>query len=74
MWYLEDFWEEIVELTCSVQCQFQHVFREGNRVADWLAKEGASGSDWDFFNFYNLPRVLRGLCRLDSLGFPSLRC
>ena len=74
VWYLEDFWEEIVELACTVHCRFQHVYREGNRVADWLAKAGALGSEWVFSSSYNLPRVLRGLIRLDSLGFPSLRC
>ncbi|XP_035547386.1 uncharacterized protein LOC118348919 [Juglans regia] len=74
VWYLEDFWEEIVELACTVRCRFQHVYREGNRAADWLAKAGALGSEWVVSSSDNLPRVLRGLIRLDSLGFPSLRC
>ncbi|XP_041016195.1 14.7 kDa ribonuclease H-like protein [Juglans microcarpa x Juglans regia] len=73
VWYLEDFWEEIIGLTCTIHCCFQHVFREGNRVADWLAKEEASGIDFDFSNNSIMPRVLQGLIRLDSLGLPSLR-
>ncbi|XP_018814734.1 14.7 kDa ribonuclease H-like protein [Juglans regia] len=28
-----------------VEMDSMHVFREGNRVADWLSKVGASGSD-----------------------------
>ena len=44
VWYLEDFWEELVGLTRTLNCHFQHVFREGNKVAGWLAKEGALGA------------------------------
>ena len=73
MWYLEDLWEEIIVLTRSLHCRFQNVFRDGNMVADWLAKAGASGADLAFSNNCVLPLTLRGLLRLDILGLPSLR-
>ena len=55
-------------------CVVRHVYREGNKVADWLARSGALGlnSEWRFVR--DVPRVLRGLIRLDILGLPSLRC
>ena len=55
-------------------CVVRHVYREGNKVADWLARSGALGlnSEWRFVR--EVPRVLCGLIRLDILGLPSLRC
>lgn len=43
LWYLEDFWEEISEILSQLNFQFQHVFREGNMAADFLARMGSSG-------------------------------
>ncbi|XP_042944671.1 uncharacterized protein LOC122278558 [Carya illinoinensis] len=74
VWYLEDYWDEIVVLAHSINCKFQHVLREGNKVADWLAKAGAVGVSSDYSNTSSMPRVLRGLIRLDLLGIPSIRC
>ena len=73
VWYLEDFWEDTLSLMDSMVCVVCHVYREGNKVADWLARSGALGlnSEWRFVR--EVPRVLRGLIRLDNLGLPSLR-
>ena len=73
VWYLEDFWEDILDITNSMVCVFRHVYREGNKVADWLAKRGAAGhhSVWNVIG--DMPRIPRGLIRLDKLGLPSLR-
>ena len=34
VWYLEDFWEEILALIDSMVCFVRHIFREGNKAAD----------------------------------------
>ncbi|KAF5449942.1 hypothetical protein F2P56_030338 [Juglans regia] len=55
IWYLEDYWEEIVSLAQVLTCRFQHVLQEGNKMADWLAKEGANGVDLTYTNNSILP-------------------
>ncbi|XP_042964017.1 uncharacterized protein LOC122298309 [Carya illinoinensis] len=73
IWYLEDFWEELRGLLGCMEYRLNHVFREGNAVADFLAKMGAGGltMDWSFND--TLPEQLRGLLRLDRIGLPYLR-
>ncbi|XP_035541522.1 uncharacterized protein LOC118344586 [Juglans regia] len=73
IWYLEDFWEELQGLLGCLEYRLTHVFREGNAVADYLAKRGAEGlnCDWSFNDA--LPSQLRGLLRLDKIGIPYLR-
>ncbi|KAF5470444.1 hypothetical protein F2P56_010958 [Juglans regia] len=73
VWYLEDFWEEIIDIIDSMTYSINHVFREGNKVADWLAKKGASGNDLAVSQLTETPRALRGLIRMDYSGLPSLR-
>ncbi|KAF5464430.1 hypothetical protein F2P56_014505 [Juglans regia] len=50
VWYLEDFWEETLALMDSMVCIARHVYWEGNKVIDWLARNVATGlnSDGDF--------------------------
>lgn len=62
-----------MDTTNSMACSIHHVFHEGNKVADWLAKHGASGSDLVFSHLTETPRVLRGLIGMDYFGLPSLR-
>ncbi|KAF5468683.1 hypothetical protein F2P56_012820 [Juglans regia] len=38
IWYLEDYWEEILGLLSSMQFVFRHIYREGNAGADFLAR------------------------------------
>ncbi|KAF5454807.1 hypothetical protein F2P56_024444, partial [Juglans regia] len=73
VWYLEDFWEELIDIMDSMTYSINHVFREGNKVVDWLAKQGASGNDLAVSLLTESPRELRGLIRMDYSGLPSLR-
>ncbi|KAG2696624.1 hypothetical protein I3760_07G066400 [Carya illinoinensis] len=50
-----------------------HQFREGNQVADYLARKGEEGLMWRYCPSDRLPRELRGILKLDVLGFPLLR-
>lgn len=38
IWYLEDFWDEILEILSSRQAIISHIFRECNADADFLAR------------------------------------
>ncbi|XP_041003922.1 UDP-glucuronate:xylan alpha-glucuronosyltransferase 1-like [Juglans microcarpa x Juglans regia] len=50
-----------------------HVYREGNVVADFLAKRGARGSDMDWYNDSDhLPSQLHGLLIMDRIGVSYL--
>ncbi|GLT69678.1 hypothetical protein SLA2020_418120 [Shorea laevis] len=60
VWYLEDFWEEIILLISGLNTRFKHVFREGNKAADWLAKCGSAGITQEY-NSNNIPRELKGI-------------
>ncbi|KAG2713072.1 hypothetical protein I3843_04G149000 [Carya illinoinensis] len=40
VWYLWDYWEEVVQVLTGTEYLVLHQFREGNRVADFLARQG----------------------------------
>ncbi|KAF5450654.1 hypothetical protein F2P56_030985, partial [Juglans regia] len=63
IWYLEDFWEEIMQLLSSIRYTVQHIYREGNALADSLAKLGAAGSYCRWRNSVDLPTQLKGIYR-----------
>lgn len=73
VWYLEEFWEEIMRLKREGEHLIQHVFWGGNAPADYLAKYGAQGHDQVWNNILQLPMKFRGLIRTDKLNLPYLR-
>ncbi|GLT71799.1 hypothetical protein SLA2020_437920 [Shorea laevis] len=72
IWYLEDFWEEVLFLISGLNIRVNHVFREGNQAADWLSKCGSAGITQDY-NSTNLPKDLKGILRVDKCGLPCFR-
>ncbi|XP_035545050.1 uncharacterized protein LOC109016147 [Juglans regia] len=74
IWYLEDYWEELQELIKDMDYKVSHIFREGNAVADWLARWGARVGDAEWRNMSDVPAMLRGLIRMDKWGIASIRC
>ncbi|KAL5977558.1 hypothetical protein ACLOJK_041456 [Asimina triloba] len=52
----------------GMNVRFAHQFREGNQVADFLAKLGESGSSRTYEDLQDLPRLLRGIVRIDKSG------
>ncbi|XP_042979917.1 uncharacterized protein LOC122310097 [Carya illinoinensis] len=69
IWYLEEFWDELQDNLSNMEYTMKHVFREGNAVADFLAKQGAGGLNADWLDAHDLlPSPLRGLLRMDRLG------
>ena len=52
----------------------QHIYREGNAVADVLASYGCDSNGFSLFlSFQSLPKSLRGLYNVDRLGAGSFR-
>ncbi|XP_042964739.1 uncharacterized protein LOC122298962 [Carya illinoinensis] len=68
IWYLEDFWEELWGLLGGMEFCMHHVFREGNVVANFLAKMGAGSLNMDWSVNDSLPDQLCGLLRMDRIG------
>lgn len=73
VWYLEVYWDEILELLKYLQFTIRHKFRQGNAPADFMARMGSSGCLTSWYSFTELPQSLKGLLRIDKLDFPYLR-
>ncbi|XP_041025340.1 uncharacterized protein LOC121265720 [Juglans microcarpa x Juglans regia] len=73
VWYLEEYWDEILELLKHQQFTIRHIFRQGNAPADFMARMGSSGCSTRWHSFNELPQPLKGLLRMDKLDFPYLR-
>lgn len=43
VWYLEDYWDEIMGFVHSGDVTMKHIYRENNAPTDYLAKLGANG-------------------------------
>ncbi|PKU60176.1 uncharacterized protein LOC110095807 [Dendrobium catenatum] len=56
-----------------INYSLSHILREGNAVADGLAKMECSMTDFLHFNDNSLPRDIKGLIKLDQMGFPYIR-
>ncbi|KAG6693130.1 hypothetical protein I3842_10G151000 [Carya illinoinensis] len=53
-----------------MEYMMKHIYREGNAVADYLAKQGAGGSNMEWAGDQGLPSNLRGLLVWLDLAFP----
>ncbi|XP_042959541.1 uncharacterized protein LOC122294687 [Carya illinoinensis] len=73
-WYLWDYWEELQAVLQHFDFTISHSYREGNQVADSLARRGALGESSLFSEWKQLPRITRGLARLESMGTACFRC
>ncbi|KAK4833981.1 hypothetical protein QYF36_014386 [Acer negundo] len=71
LWYLWDYWDDLLKALEGVNFMAVHQFREANQAADFLARQGKLGRNLTYEGYQNLPRFLRGVLHLDKLGFPS---
>ncbi|KAL5987559.1 hypothetical protein ACLOJK_035307 [Asimina triloba] len=62
-------WHEEMQ---GMNVRFIHQFREGNLAADFLAKLGESGSNRIYEDTHDLPRLLRGIVRIDKSGLQAI--
>ncbi|KAL5999771.1 hypothetical protein ACLOJK_038056 [Asimina triloba] len=72
LWYLWDFWDECIKEMQGMNVRFIHQYREGNLAADFLAKLGESGSNRIYEDIHDLPRLLRGIVRIDKSGLQAI--
>lgn len=72
-WRLLDLWNKIVSLVAVMEIQISHIYREGNAVADSLAKQGAKGISATYFRLSELlPETTRAWIG-DELKLPVWR-
>lgn len=73
LWWLWDFWEEIMDLIRTLNAQVRHVFREANMAANALAKIASDGSPIPRFYGDNVPTFLSGILCTDRWEIPNMR-
>ena len=67
--------DNIKSIKNRIGIQVTHYFREGNQVADWLAKLASTSTQILITqSLSHLPRQARGCIQLDKWMMPSLRC
>ncbi|XP_047271026.1 uncharacterized protein LOC107877522 isoform X1 [Capsicum annuum] len=67
--------DSINNIQNKVQMQVRHCYREGNQVADFLAKMASNSNQTLITHSYNiLPIQARGAFLLDKWQLPSVRC
>ncbi|PKU70971.1 Putative ribonuclease H protein [Dendrobium catenatum] len=64
---------EIKLALSGMNFSISHIMREGNAVADALAKMGCNLDCFYHFNEVSIPRNIRGLINLDRMGLPYMR-
>lgn len=48
-----------------------HQFHEANQIADFLTKQYELDSNATYDNYDQLPKMLKGIMRIDKLGLPT---
>ncbi|KAG2679202.1 hypothetical protein I3760_11G040100 [Carya illinoinensis] len=73
IWYLEDYWIELMGLIRNINFTIRQAYRQGKSPADFLAKLASEdcATNWESLNM--IPPLLRGLIRTDKLGLPYIR-
>lgn len=54
LWYFCDFWEDCIKEIQWMNLKFNHEYREGNQVTDFIACMGESGHNEIYDNVQNL--------------------
>lgn len=57
----------------SINYMVSHQYREKNKVANFLTRQGKEGLNCTYGASNELPLRVRGLLRLDFLDLPSIR-
>ncbi|XP_040988931.1 uncharacterized protein LOC121236547 [Juglans microcarpa x Juglans regia] len=74
IWYLEDYWEEILQILSSLRLKIRHVYRECNAEAGFLARLASRQHFGMWVHLRDVPHQLKGILRVDKLGLPAMRC
>ncbi|XP_042016327.1 uncharacterized protein LOC121764358 [Salvia splendens] len=63
----------IRSMTSQRHVRFSHIYREGNRAADFLTGRGVQTPALTYYDPISAPRYLKSLVRMDQLGYPNFR-
>ena len=62
-------------LISNMDIGMSHIYRESNRIADWLANMGCKDRKFKSFDRWDLlPHRVKGFLKIDRLGMPNIRC
>ncbi|CAI9765398.1 unnamed protein product [Fraxinus pennsylvanica] len=60
IWYLWDYCDELLKLLSGISFTISHQYREVNRAADLLARQGADGVSMRYMHLDQIPNLLKG--------------
>ncbi|XP_060182980.1 uncharacterized protein LOC132612928 [Lycium barbarum] len=72
-WELKDIVEDIKEGLRFIQGQSMHTFREGNKLAGFLANQALDNEDLELNSFADVPREGSKIIDMDKSQIPQLR-
>ncbi|XP_060182866.1 small ribosomal subunit protein uS3c-like [Lycium barbarum] len=72
-WELRNQIEEIKQDMRAMQVQINHIFREGNRLADFLANQALDHAGIKVHDFILMASEGRRILNMDKLQLPQLR-
>ncbi|XP_041004086.1 uncharacterized protein LOC121249440 [Juglans microcarpa x Juglans regia] len=72
IWYLEDFWEEIIQMLSSLRHKVRHVYHECNVGPDFLERLASEHDSGTWMVLSIIPHRLKGILKVDKLGLPAL--
>ncbi|KAL6548181.1 hypothetical protein OROGR_008602 [Orobanche gracilis] len=72
-WQVRHTMMRIRRLLQEIQFRVTHIYREGNRSADFLSELGMSSLGIQTYTYDTAPPYLLSLIRMDQLGYPSFR-
>ncbi|KAL8557851.1 hypothetical protein ACS0TY_005088 [Phlomoides rotata] len=72
-WQVQHTLVRIRTLMAQFRTRVTHIFREGNRPADYMARRGSTSSALHLLTTQTVPRFFMTLVRMDQIGYPSFR-
>ncbi|KAL2462164.1 Uncharacterized protein Adt_45584 [Abeliophyllum distichum] len=72
-WKVQYTLESIHQYASKMDIQFSHIWREGNKIADWFANKGYNEKCFKLLQGDELHGVVRGLIRMDKMNMASIR-
>ncbi|KAL8508722.1 hypothetical protein ACS0TY_019108 [Phlomoides rotata] len=72
-WQVQHTLVHIRTLMTQFRTRVTHIFQEGNRPADYIARRGSTSSALHLLTPQTVPRFFMTLVRMDHIGYPSFR-
>ncbi|KAL2533012.1 Ribonuclease H protein [Abeliophyllum distichum] len=72
-WEVQYILESIHQNVNKMEIQFSHIWREGNKVADWFANKGYNEKGFKMIQGTEIQGIVTGLIRMDKMSMASIR-